>query len=234
MPNELEIIDKIVALIDSGHYNAHDKLPSENEIADNYMVPRITARKAYERLEELEYVYKKQGKGSYVKDRTKQIELVISGDVSFSQKMLEKGYNYQSRNIFCRPIKYYKKIYDYLETDQNDTVYQIGRLRYIDHKPIALHVSSVASSVFPDIAGKGKEITSMFSYFNSKGYTEFCSKPSCLSVSFPTKFQRKIFACGYLIPLLVAESGCVDKKTGTVLEYRKIFYRSDCFSYVIP
>jgi len=234
MPNELEIVDKIVSLIVTGKYNAHDKLPSENEIADNYMVPRITARKAYERLEELEYVYKKQGKGSYVRDRNREIELVITGDVSFSQKMLEKGYDFHSQNIFCRPIKYTKKIYDYLETDPTDRVFQIGRLRYIDQKPIALHISCVAQSVFPDIDVRGTGITSIFDYFNSQGYTEFCSKPSFLRVSFPTKFQRKIFACGYLIPLLVSESGCIDKITGTVLEYRKIFYRSDCFSYVIP
>lgn len=234
MPNELEIIDKIVSLIASGKYNAHDKLPSENEIADNYRVPRITARKAYERLEELEYVYKKQGKGSYVKDRNRQIELVISGDTSFSRKMTEKGYNYQSRNLFCRPVKYNQKIFDYLETNKDDTVFQIGRLRYIDQKPIALHVSWVAQSIFPDIAVTGRDITSIFDYFTQRGYSEYCSRPSILSVSFPSKFQRKVFDCGYLIPLLVSESGCIDKQTGTVLEYRKIFYRSDCFSYVIP
>lgn len=234
MPDELEIIDKIVSLIASGQYNAHDKLPSENEIADDYRVPRITARKAYERLEELEYVYKKQGKGSYVKDRNRQIELVISGDMSFSRKMMEKGYNYQSRNLFCRPVKYNQKIFDYLEIDKADTVFQIGRLRYIDQKPIALHVSWVAQSIFPDIDIAGKSITSIFDYFKQRGYSEYCSKPSILSVSFPSQFQRKVFDCGYLIPLLVSESGCIDKKTGTVLEYRKIFYRSDCFSYVIP
>ncbi len=234
MPNEHEIIDKLVSLIVSGKYNAHDKLPSENEMADLYRVPRITARKAYEKLEDLGYLYKKQGKGSYVKDRKKQIELVITGDVSFSQKMLEKGYDYQSENIFCRPIKYNKKISDYLETNENDRIFKIGRLRYIDHQPIALHISYVAQSVFHDIDVLGPKITSIFDYFNSKGYTEYSSKTSLLSVSFPTKFQRKIFNCTYLIPLLVSESGCIDKKTCTVLEYRKIFYRSDCFSYILP
>ena len=89
----MEIVDKLVSLIASGKYNAYDKLPSENEIADQYKIPRNTARKAYERLEELGYIYKEQGKGSYVKDRYKQIELVLSGDVSFSQKMLDKGYD---------------------------------------------------------------------------------------------------------------------------------------------
>lgn len=234
MSNEIEIVDKLVSLIVSGKYNAHDKLPSENEVADLYKVPRITARKAYEQLEEMGYIYKKQGKGSYVKDRYQQIELVLSGDVSFSQKMIEKGYDFQSETTFCTEIKYNKKICDYLETDKKDRIFKVGRLRYIDQQPIALHVSYVAKSVFNNIDTEGMDITSMFNYYNNKGYTEFCSKTSILSVSFPTKPQRKLLNCTNLIPLLVLESGCTDKKTGTVLEYIKIFYRSDCFSYVIP
>lgn len=234
MSNEMEIVNKLVPQIVSGKYKAHAKLPSENEMADQYRVPRITARKAYERLEELGYIYKKQGKGSYVKDRSKQVELVLSGNVSFSQKMLENGYNYHSKTIFCREINYYKKIYDYLETDEGDRIFKVGRLRYIDQQPIALHISYVAKSVFRDIDTLGMDITSMFKYYNSKGYTELSSKPSILSVSFPTEAQMEVLNCRYLIPLLVLESGCTDKKTGTVLEYLKIFYRSDCFSYVIP
>lgn len=234
MSNEMEIVDKLVSLIVSGQYNAHDKLPSENEIADQYKMPRITVRKAYERLEELGYITKKQGKGSYVKDRYQQIELVLSGDVSFSQKMIEKGYDYQSKTIFCREIQYNKEISGYLETDVDDRIFEVGRLRYIDQQPIALHISYVAKSVFKDIDAVGMDITSMFNYYHSKGYIELCSKPCIISVSFPTKSQRKLLNCTYLIPLLVLESGCTDKKTGTVLEYIKILYRSDCFSYVIP
>ncbi|HVJ49888.1 GntR family transcriptional regulator [Desulfitobacterium sp.] len=234
MPKELEIVDKLMSQITSGKYKVHDKLPSENDIADNYHVPRITARKAYERLEELGYIYKLQGKGSYVKDRYRQIELVLSGDVSFSQKMIEKGYDFQSTNVFCKAIKFNPKIYGFLEASENDQVFKVGRLRFIDHQPIALHISYVTKSVFDDIDIIGKNITSMFSYYNSKGYHEFGSKPSILSVAFPTKKQRMLMNCTQLTPLLVLESGCIDKKSGRVLEYTKIFYRSDCFSaYVI-
>lgn len=233
MPDEMEIVDMLISGINSGKYNANDKLPSENEMADRYGVPRITVRKAYERLQEIGYVYSKQGKGSFVKDRFRQIELTLSGDVSFSRKMADKGYNFQSKNIFCKEIKYTRKVFDALETDKNDRVFKIGRLRYVDGKPIALHISYVSKSVFNNIDVEGVNITSMFSYYNSKGYIEFCSKPSILSVTFPTKSEREVLECTYLIPLLTLVSGCMDGRTGTVLEYSKILYRSDCFSYVI-
>ena len=194
MPNELDIVDKLMSGIASGKYNAHDRLPSENDIADNYNVPRITARKAYERLEEMGYIYKIQGKGSYVKDRSKQIELVLSGNVSFSQKMLEKGYDFQSANVFCKAIKFNRKVYDFLEAREDEQIYKVGRLRFIDHQPIALHISYVSKSVFHDIEVVGREITSMFSYYSQKGYTEFGSKLSNLSISFLQRIKENCWS----------------------------------------
>lgn len=233
MPGEIEIADKLIFLITSGRFKAHDKLPSENEIADKFKVPRIVARKAYERLEDLGYVYKKQGKGSYVRERSRQIELVLSGDVSFTQKMRDKGYNFYSRNVCCKPIKFNPKIYDYLAADPGARIFKIGRLRFIDDRPIALHFSYVSQTVFPEIEAEGKDITSMFAYYHSKGYREFSAKSSIISVVFPTKSQRKLLECANLVPLLTLESGCVDKMSGKVLEYQRIFYRSDSFSYVL-
>ena len=233
MSDEMEIIDRFITEIDSGQYKPDEKLPSENKLADYYRVPRITVRKAYERLQELGYIYSKQGKGSYIKDRHKQIQLVLSGDVSFSQKMKDMGYNFQSKNIFCEKIQYNKKIYDFLKISETDSVFKIGRLRYIDNRPIALHISHVAQSIFPDIEQSGINITSMFNYYNSKGYTQFYPSPSYLRVTFPTKFERDLFKCPHSIPFIVVESGCSDRATHKVLEYSKILYRGDCFTYII-
>jgi GntR family transcriptional regulator len=233
MADEMVIVDGIIADIQSGKFDPHDKLPSENELADKYFVPRITIRKAYERLQELGYIYSKQGRGSFVKERKIQIPLVLSGNVSFSKKMLELGYLLESRTIFCEEIEYNKKIFRFLDVEEDDKVFKIGRLRLVDQKPIALHISFAAQLVFKDIEVAGPQITSMFDYYNKKGYMNFSSAPSTLSVVFPTKFEREVLECSSLVPILVLESGCLDKERGTVLEYTKILYRSDRFTYVI-
>jgi GntR family transcriptional regulator len=233
LTEEMRVVDQLVADIHSSKYKPDDKLPSENELADRFRVPRIKIRKAYERLQELGYIYSQQGRGSFVKDRRNQIPLVLSGDVSFSKKMEELGYHFQSKNLFCEEIEYNEKIYQFLGVSEEEKVFRIGRLRLVDQMPIALHISYVAQSVFRDIESTGKEITSMFQYYNLKGFTDFLSSPSILSVSFPTKEEREILDCSSLVPLLALESGCMDKETGIVLEHSKILYRSDCFTYVI-
>lgn len=106
MKNDIEtmIIDRLINEMKEGKYKINDKLPSENEMADLYGIPRIIVRKAYEKLEEMGYLYSKQGKGRYLKDRQQAIELVLSGNESFSKKMLDKGYDLVSSNILCKKI----------------------------------------------------------------------------------------------------------------------------------
>ncbi|WP_409342842.1 GntR family transcriptional regulator [Paenibacillus sp. MBLB4367] len=233
MSEEMDIMDRLIADIQSGKYEADDKLPSENELADLYRVPRITARKAYERLQELGYIYSKQGKGSFVKDRHQRIPLMLYGNESFSKKMLQLGYDCQSKNMFCEPIEYNDKIYQALGAGERERVFKVGRLRIIDSVPIALHISYVAEALFEDIERTGRAITSMFEFYRDRGYTEPRSAQTLLSVTYPSKFERDLFACSSLIPLLVLESELADHRTGKTLEYSRILYRGDFFTYVL-
>ncbi len=108
---EIKIVDELISNINNKKYNSNDKLPSENDLADAYGVPRIVVRKAYERLEEMGYVYSKQGKGRFLIERYKYIDLVLSGNESFSEKMIKKGYHFQSKNIFLTRSNIMKSLY---------------------------------------------------------------------------------------------------------------------------
>jgi GntR family transcriptional regulator len=220
--------------MNEGKYKIDDKLPSENEMADLYGVPRISVRKAYVKLEEMGYLYTKQGKGRYVNDRQQAIELVLSGNESFSKKMLDKGYHLVSSNVLCEKINYDRRIYQELHVEKCDAVYKIGRLRIINSVPMALHISYVAKSVFPNIEQESKDIESMFQYYKQNGYKAFDSEKSILSISFPILKERELLQCSNLIPLLTVETNCVDAVSKKVLEYTNIVYRSDCFKYIVP
>jgi len=235
MKNKIEnlIIDKFILEINEDKYKVHEKLLSENELAYLYKVPRITVRKAYEKLEEMGYIYSVQGKGRYLKGKQQYIELHLSGDKSFSQKMIDTGRDLVTKNIIFEKIEYDKKIYEELKINKDDEVYKIGRLRIIDKKPSAIHISYLAKSVFKDIAENGRSIESIFSFYELNGYFEFTSCKSIISISFPTAFEREILGCPGLVPLLILETNCIDNKSKKVLEYTKIIYRGDTFKYII-
>lgn len=233
MPEETLLMDEIIKDIHEGKYGPNEKLPSEYELADKHKVPRMVVRKAYEKLQQMGYVYSKQGKGSYAKDRKKQIPLLLSGDVSFSEKMKELFDDFKSINAGCEAIRYQDEIFEFLGAERDERVYKVSRLRVAEGRPIALHTSFIAESQFPDISEAGHEITSIYAYYRSKGYQEFSSRPSVLNIIFPSEYERNLLECPSLIPLLMLESGCYDKSTGKVLEFTRSLYRGDCFKYVI-
>jgi GntR family transcriptional regulator len=227
------IVDELIQDIVQGKFPAEGQLPSENELAQQYQVPRITVRNAYLKLEDMGYIYSKQGKGRFLKKKRQQIELFLSGKTSFTEKMEKLGYHLETKNVFCEKISFDPRVYERLHVNEEAIVYRIGRLRILDGDPIALHISYVAHSVFPEIATVGSQISSMFQYYHQCGYTDFDSSKTLLSISFPTATERALLQCHSLVPLLLIETDCMDQKTGQVLECTKILYRGDSFTYDI-
>ncbi|MFC2946793.1 GntR family transcriptional regulator [Virgibacillus sediminis] len=210
-----------------------EKLPSENALADKYQVPRTTVRNALKKLEERGVIYSKQGKGRYLKGKSRQIQLHLTGKTSFTDKMKQSGYDMVTQNIYCGKITYDADICQLLHMGEGGSVYKIGRLRYINNEPIAIHYSFVNDLRFPSIAEEGPTIKSMFSYYRQHGYNEFASNKSLLSTTFPTHEEQQLLSCGSLVPLIVVESDCIDVESEEVLEHTKILYRSDKFKYDI-
>lgn len=231
--NESMITEDMLQSIRQGQYKEHDRFPSENELAMYYNVPRINVRKAFLKLEDMGYVYSKQGKGRFLKPEKPQIELHLTGSSSFSEKMRKAGHDLETQNLDVLKVPYDPKLYANLQVEKDEEVFMISRLHLIDLQPIALHISYVAKSVFPQIERDGNKIQSMFSYYADHGFTDFSSDKSYVSISFPTSVECSLFDCAPLVPLLVVESDCVETNQNRVLEYTKIIYRSDYFSYVI-
>ncbi len=230
---EAKIVDDLVQAIMEERYVEDEQLPSENELAQQYHVPRIIARNAYLKLEDMGYIYSKQGKGRFLKKKRKQIELVLTGKTSFTEKMKNLGYPFETKNMFCERILFHSEIYERLRVNKDAVVYKIGRVRILNGEPIALHISYLSNTEFPTIEKDGPTITSIFDYYRACGFSDFGSTKSVLSVSFPTAEEREILQCNALVPLLILETDCYDQQTGKVLEYTKVMYRSDSFTYEI-
>jgi len=226
-------MDDMMNQIMSKDLQPGSKLPSENKLAEKYSVPRMTVRNALIKLEEQGYIYSLQGKGRYLKEKSIQIQLPLTGDTSFTEKMEHMGYDLRTENITFEKAAYDEKIYEILRASKSDAVYQIGRLRYINEEPIAIHYSFVKEATFPGIIQEGREILSMFSYYRKQGIEHFTSKKTTLNVTFPTLKEQKLLSCRSMVPLIVVESDCFDKKSSQVLEYTKALYRSDTFKYDI-
>lgn len=66
LPLYQSILNELIRQIESGELAENTKLPSEQKLGEMYHVSRITVRRALSELERKQYIYKKQGQGSFV------------------------------------------------------------------------------------------------------------------------------------------------------------------------
>lgn len=66
LPKYIQAKEEILRWILTGKYQKHDKLPSENEIVQYFQMSRQTIRQALGELEKEGWLYKEQGKGTFV------------------------------------------------------------------------------------------------------------------------------------------------------------------------
>ncbi|MEK8143658.1 GntR family transcriptional regulator [Streptomyces sp. M10(2022)] len=65
-PLYMQLADTVAAKIDSGELAPDRPIPSENHLADEYGVARLTARRAAKELRERGLIITVRGKGSFV------------------------------------------------------------------------------------------------------------------------------------------------------------------------
>jgi len=230
---ETFIMDDIMNRIVSNSFEAGEKLPSENKLAEAFSVPRMTVRNALVKLEERGYIYSEQGVGRFVNNNSTQIQLHLTGKTSFTDKMKQLGYHIKTKTISCEKVDYEEKLFHQMDAKQGDAIYRISRIRLIDNEPIAIHNSFVNEALFPNISEQGSQIESMFAYYREQGYHTFSSTKTLLSITFPTSYEQELLCCKSMVPLLVVETDTTDVASQQVLEHTKILYRSDRFKYDI-
>ena len=230
---ESRILDDMVQSISEGKYTEHNRLPTENELANYYNVPRIHAEKVYLQLEDMGFVYSTQGKGHFLTPEKQKVELQLARNSSFSEKMRAVGYVSKTQNLGYIKIAYEENVYAHLGVEADEEVFKVSLLHFIESQPVALQLSYVTKSVFPQIEREGDHIQSMSNYYEEQGYRKSSCNKSAISITFPTSLERSLFTCSRLVPLLVVESKCKASKQNHILAYTKMIYRSDSFSYVI-
>ncbi len=226
------IVDQLIRDVRENQFQKDERLPSENEMATRFGVPRSDIRKAYDRLKELGYVYSVQGSGSFFAGEREMIPLQMRGG-GFSKKMREMGLPYESRNIEGRKIPYNSMIYDSLGAKRGEKVWKIVRLRTINHEPAAIHTSYLPEKEFPALPRDAARITSIYEYFQETGHEGHRGKGGQLRVTTMQKKEREILQVQGYAPALTLSGLRLAADGETLLEVFSTVYRSDRFIFLL-
>ena len=147
-----QLIDKLIDEI-KNNLSEGDKLLSEREICQKYDVSRTTVRLALTELEDLGYVFKRHGKGTFVSGLWKEMS-DLSDSYSFTEHMKSLGKNPKTMIIEFTQTFANKVVAKKLGLKDGAEVYRLVRLRVADNIPMMYETSYVPVSLFPNLTAK--------------------------------------------------------------------------------
>lgn len=130
-------------------WEVNSKIPTERELCEQYKVSRITVRQALDELEKEGFLYRKQGKGTFV--TVPKIEQRLNNFYSFSEEIEKMGRKPSTKVLEFSKIKANEEIAIKLGLNIKDDIYSIKRLRLADDEPFAIEISYLPYELFPDL-----------------------------------------------------------------------------------
>ena len=136
-------------LMVNGHLKPGEAMPGEWDLADLYGVSRLTVRRALDELVRQNWLEKKHGVGTFVRQPT--MATIAAGKLSFTEQMRSIGREPSSKFISQNLTSATDKISRALQIQEGDPIIEITRVRLADNVPILLETACLSTVRFPDL-----------------------------------------------------------------------------------
>jgi GntR family transcriptional regulator len=152
--------------IQSGRWQAEDRLPTESELEQRYAVSKITVRQALKDLADSGYVRREQGRGTFVaRLPLKQGPRALS---SFTEEMRRHGLRSGSRILRSDVVPADAVTAEKLGIPGDTPVFLLKRLRLADGKPMGIQTAFLPLSLVPGLPEEPLENASLYHILQSK------------------------------------------------------------------
>ena len=136
VPLYAQLIEKLQADIHAGRFNRTKKLPTEEELSQEYGVSRITIRRAVDLMVQSGLVEKKQGKGTFVS--SPKIYRSIDVPMSFTELCAANGLIASAKILEASIlVPQISEVREQLHLKTDEQAVHIKRIRYAGDNPLA-------------------------------------------------------------------------------------------------
>ncbi len=210
-----------------GGMDAHDALPTERELLEEFQVSRTTVRQAIQRLIRQGLVYNVQGSGTYVANPavvSKTLRLT-----SFTEDMRQRGLEPSSTILEQQDVAATPQLAAQLHLSAGDPLISVRRLRLAAGLPMALeHVYLVAGLVH---LGHLDSADSLYERLRADGVTITRATQTIDAVNLNAEQARYLDQAVGAAALRVQRVNFTER--GTAFEHAETIYRGDRYSFDI-
>ncbi len=220
---KFELMQRIIAM------SAHDKVPSENDLVKAYSVSRGTVKQAVTELVYEGYLYRVQGKGTFVSPP--KINRCYNHLPSFTNDIALHGKTPSNRLLFLGKVSSQPQVAAKLKVDEDVEFIKYKRIVQYDDEPLAVVCSYLRCDIYPEIEAEDIEHSLYDGLLNKFGVIpeSAIDTYSVLLASSKTANYLKISEND---PLLYSERiGYI--KENIFVEYVESFIRGDKFQLTV-
>lgn len=152
--------------VKSGELKANDKLPSEDEIAEQYGISKATVRQAIGELAVEGLIRREQGRGTYVAEQ--KIEQGPRALTGFTEEMSKRGLRSSSKVLKQRVIKARVDVANKLRMNEGEQVFELTRLRLADGEPLGLQTAFIPLALAPGVNEEDFDSASLYEVLETK------------------------------------------------------------------
>ena len=223
-PLYLKIADSVKLATEQKLLKGGDFIPTEREFSDKLGVSRITVRKALDVLDKEGVIVRSRGLGTMISETVEYSGKEATG---FSQQAVLKGKKPDTLWIKKDVIECSSELATKLSIKENEQVFLLKRVRYIDEQAVSIEESYVPAHL---IKNPDEIQLSLYDYFRSQDISPTKTQ-SRVSAQMPTQGSLEKLAIDNNVPVLLIEQTAYDKQ-GVPIEYSINHCRGDMYVFV--
>ncbi len=224
---------KILEMIDQEEIGPDGTVPSERELMNMFEVSRITAKKAIDDLVKEGYLYRIQGKGTFVKNDTLNQDLISI--TSCTEDIVKMGMTPSKQLLAAEIMPADQARMRLLQLCGGDKVLKVKRVYFADNEPLNLTTTYLSCKLFPGIENYdfGKE--SIYQVLENKYATRITKATRTIEAVLAVDEVSEILKIDEGEPVLLFRAvtfGLVNGKE-VPIEAFKSYYRTDKWKFYI-
>jgi len=200
-PLYFRIQQGILEQIQAGQIQPGAQLPSEADLARQYQVSRITAKRALDELVRQGRAFRQQGRGTFVAQARIRD---LSGFRSFSEEIRARGFSPSSKVLDFREIEPEATIRERLHIPESEHVFLLKRLRLADQSPFAVESAYLPCRLCPGLLNEDLGSGSLYTLLAEKYNLVLTWADAEIEACVPTKVEARLLNLKAGTPVLVA------------------------------
>ena len=226
LPYYVQLKEALAEAIESGMWQAGERIPSEPELCRRFGVSRTVVRQALKEMTYQGLVVREKGKGTFVAEPKISSSSLVHSLVGFYEDMAERGYAPVTEVLEQDIEPASPKLMTILRIEATTPVIKLVRLRFVQGEPIVLVTSYLPYDLCPKLADADLSQQSLYAFLKAEYELSVASGRRRIDAIAANENEARLLQVAEGAPLLKLDSVSY-LEDGTPLEYFHGVFRGD-------